>query len=91
LLTAIIAPAHRTIPVVLGAEHAFDGLHQGTVRIAEEAGKAAERLVSLRIEKMEDRTGEQCGPGFYPVVVQSLAVRIDDHVHDVLHVFGFVH
>jgi hypothetical protein len=50
----------------------------------------AKRLVRLRVEDVKDGSGEQRGTGFDPVIVEAAAVRIDDHVHDVLNVFGFV-
>src|SRR5208282_4499462 len=41
-------------------------------------------------EHVKDGPGEQRSAGFDPVIVEAAAVRIDDHVHDVLNVFGFV-
>ena len=49
-----------------------------------------EASCSAPIEHVKDGPGEQRSAGFDPVIVEAAAVRIDDHVHDVLNVFGFV-
>ena len=76
---------------MFGLDHPLDGLHQGALRIAQEAGQPAQRLGGLGIEQMEDGPGQQRGAGLDPVIVEPAAVGIDDHMDDVLHVFGFVH
>ena len=88
---AVVVPGHRTLGIVLGLEHPLDGVHQRAARIAQKPGQAAQRLGGFGVKQMEDGPGQQRGPGLDPVVVEPLAVRIDHHVHDVLHVLGFVH
>ena len=57
----------------------------------EKPGETAERLVRFRVQQVKNGAGKKRRAGLHPVIVESLAVRVDDHMHDVLHVLRLVH
>ena len=75
---------------MFGFQHSLDAVLHAYPWVAQKTGHAAKCLIGLGIKDVKNRSGEQRRAGLHPMVVKPFAIRIHNHVDNVLNVFRFV-